>query len=161
MTGNTSGSAATFTGALAGDVTGTQAATVLQPTVLFGKTLQATFVPVTGTVSIGDTLEAALEKTTANITDTVNKTSTNASAITALDVTVSNLTARVTTAETDINNVETNNTTQDNAITAIQGVNTTQGNSITALQTKVNNLTSVSNVTLTGTNFSATIMFFK
>jgi predicted RNase H-like HicB family nuclease len=107
VTGNTSGSAATFTGSLAGDVTGTQAATVLAPSVLYGKTLQASFVPVTGAVSIGDSLEVALEKTTGNIADTVNKTSTNANAITALDVTVSNLTTRVTTAENDINLVET------------------------------------------------------
>jgi trimeric autotransporter adhesin len=114
ITGNVTGNSDTatnFTGALAGDITGTQGATNIEEAALYGKTLQASFVPATGTVSVGDTLEAALEKTTANLTDTVNKTSTNASAITALDVTVGNLTTRVTA-------IETADTTQDGLIAA-------------------------------------------
>lgn len=184
VTGNATGSAATFTGALAGDVTGTQAATVLQPAALFAKQLQAGYASLAGPVAINDTLEVVLEKLDGNIKanvvainnnatnintntnniaaiNTVNATQTanitaNANAITAIQAVNTMQNTDIGNLTADVAAIEAVNTSQTTDITALQGVNTTQTTDINALETRVDNLTSVTNVTLAGTSFSAT-----
>lgn len=65
MTGNITGSAASFTGSLAGDVTGTQGATSIAAGTVTGKALTG-YASSTGTVSAADTILSALGKINGN-----------------------------------------------------------------------------------------------
>jgi hypothetical protein len=64
--GNVTGSAASFTGSLSGDVTGTQSATAISSTVVTGKLITG-FSSTTGTVSATDTILVAINKLNGNI----------------------------------------------------------------------------------------------
>lgn len=68
---NTTGSAATFTGPLAGDVTGTQSATAIAATTVTGKAITG-FSAGAGTVTASDTILTALNKIVGNINGLVS-----------------------------------------------------------------------------------------
>jgi len=70
---NTTGSAASFTGALAGEVTGTQVATVISNAAVLGKVLTG-FTSGAGTITATDTILQAIQKLNANDATNANLT---------------------------------------------------------------------------------------
>ncbi len=66
FSGNVTGSAATFTGSLAGDVGGTQSATTIADSVVTGKRLLNNYTASAGTLANGDTIYSAIRKLDGN-----------------------------------------------------------------------------------------------
>ena len=66
VTGNISGSSATFTGNLAGDVTGTQGSTMIGDSVVISKVLIG-YSPLVGTITASDTILTAISKLNGNV----------------------------------------------------------------------------------------------
>ena len=56
-----------FSGSLAGDVTGTQSATAIASSVVTGKLLNGTYTPGAGVVTLGDSIQGAIQKLDGNI----------------------------------------------------------------------------------------------
>lgn len=83
---NTSGSAASFTGSLVGDVTGTQGATAISAATVTGKALTG-FVSGAGTVSATDTILQAFNKIVGNIAALTSSLISNSSGVTGTTVT--------------------------------------------------------------------------
>lgn len=83
---NTTGSAASFTGALAGDVTGTQGATAISSTTVTGKLITG-YVSGAGTVSASDTILQAIQKLNGNTLALTSTSISNASGVSGTTVT--------------------------------------------------------------------------
>jgi hypothetical protein len=153
VTGNVTGNSDTatnFTGALAGDITGTQAATVLAPSVLFAKQLEAGYASTTGAIAAGTSLLDAVQILDGNIKDTVQKTGSNATAIGAINATITNIQTDITNAENDITALDTRVTTNETDIATNATAAATAQTAADDAQADVDALSSVAAVDLEG-----------
>ncbi len=110
-------SATDFSGVLSGDVTGTQAATVIANNVITSKKLLGSFNANAGTVSNQDTLYAAFEKlagsinaNTADISDANAEIATNTSNIATNTANIATNTSDIVALQTTVNQATANNT---------------------------------------------------
>jgi hypothetical protein len=85
---NTTGSAASFTGSLSGDVTGTQSATVISAATVTGKLLTG-YVSGAGTVSATDSILTAIQKINGNVAAISGSTVTSVNSISPVSGNVS------------------------------------------------------------------------
>lgn len=145
-----------FTGPLVGDITGFQGATVLAPSILFAKQLEAGYASTTGAIAANTSLLDAIQILDGNVKDTVQKTGSNATAIGAINASITNIQTDISDNATDIAAntaaAAAAQATADGAATAVVTAQTAADDA----QADIDALSTVTPVTLTATSFSAT-----